>query len=908
MSEGMIKLNGYFYNLASKITATYVPRTPGKVNTGSDSFDKEQFLSNWIISDQRGGIGVDEMDESVHADRCHWTNCIIDYDGHIVLPRLATPVATLPAATAPSLTDGGMEIWTDSTHLTNWTASTGTVVQEATTKHGGTYSCEHDTNTYVYQAVSWLSAYAGRRFTFTCWVYTATATSVRLAIFDGSNITYGSYHAGNSAWAQLTVTAVLASTATALQVRIYHETGSSTVAYYDDAALSGTTPGTILGFTNFYGSLYLVQGAVLSKMNAGRTAFSAVYEFSASITAIFTGPNGSLLIYLGDATNYWYMTTAEAFTQTNINDATLGVLWDSKAWKQDADGNWWYSTDADSSATPTWTSRTGITDIVSQIERLGVGRDADGATVIYCSTNSWLKIWDNTNNKWLNTEVSLYGNQYHGKGFVYWNAGHYLSYGLGVKQYTPGSTASLTDVGLNRDGGLPTEYNGIIVKLTDGGDHLLALVDASLVSGTGQSGLYAYNGRGWKCWWSADENLESYMGGAITLTQSIYGDNWRAQSFTPSISHSINGVGLFGYSTGSPGTITVSIRAVDGNGQPTGSDLCSGTIDGDTLTGEVRWHNITFSSSYALTASTKYTIVVRALTGSAANRFNWHYLNPGTYSGGQYEESANAGSTWTGVSAADFYFIETPTAMHDCIVSSASSAYAAYWDCGGAVYYLDIPQGLSNPKYLSGTQTYAASGIYISPWFDADNQAFQKLSKAIVAYAKGITTTETVAIKYRVNKTATDRDTGWTTLETLNTTAEAGENIELIASGAGNSFNSFQFRLDLTRGSTNTATPDILALVLGYRLITQGNWMWSFRLLIDDSHNTTPLAKLTNLESAIESRTDVAFIYRHITDPDAAVVTANTHYVQVLRPQSLELTDKEFQGTIDMAVLEPWLP
>ena len=739
MIEGTVKLNGLWYNLASKIMGTYHSRMPGKVNTGPDEFDKENFLSNWIISDQRGGIGVDEMDESVHADRSWWTNCITDYDGHMTLPRLATAIETDLTLTAPTGHVDGASAWTSEA-----SAYDGNVATKATEA--------------AVPATSWSEFLEFTIASTNCWgarayitiAGSSASTKIDVDVYYGGawNHVIEQVYAGATSWNYAELTAVQA--VTACRVRIYNPTAGAADCYIHDVDffMESATTSTVFHFANFNSQLYLSQDDTLTRLNSARNAFIPIAVFAANITALLIGPNGSLLVYLGDTTVYQYMTaTTEIFTATNVNDATTGILWDSKAWKMDADGNWWHSTDADSSATPTWTSKAGITDVPAQIERLGIGIDANGNPIIYCSTNTWLKVYDFTNNKWINTAVKLYGNQYHGKGFVYWNNAHYLSYGIGVKSYTVGTTGTLSDVGLNRDGGLPAEYNGVIPRLIDGGDQLFALVDASLVTGTQQSGLYAFTGQAWQCWWA---------------------------------------------------------------------------------------------------------------------------------------DASNDG------------------AMNDAIVSSARSAYAVYFDCGGAIYYIDIPQGLSNPKYLTGTQTYATAGIYLSPWFDGGNQAFQKLVKAVVSYTKLVTTTETIIIKYRLNKTNTDRDTGWTTLATFDTTAENGAIVNQIASGAGLAFNTFQFRLDFARGSTTTLSPDMLALVMGHRLITQGNWSWTMTLAIDNSHNTSPATKWANLESAIESRTDVPFIYRF--DPD------ETHYVSFLSPQEIMAAGKEFDGHIQITVLEPWLP
>jgi hypothetical protein len=143
---------------------------------------------------------------------------------------------------------------------------------------------------------------------------------------------------------------------------------------------------------------------------------------------------------------------------------------------------------------------------------------------------------------------------------------------------------------------------------------------------------------------------------------SIYGSTWRAQTFTPSVAHTITSVKLMLWRTGSgPGTITVGIRATDGSGLPTGSDLCSGTIDGNTLTisSAGAWYEITFASGYDLSAGTQYAIVARAPGGDAGNRGYWRRdASSATYSGGNLLQSANSGSTWTPLADRDFMFEE----------------------------------------------------------------------------------------------------------------------------------------------------------------------------------------------------------------------------------------------------------
>jgi len=140
----------------------------------------------------------------------------------------------------------------------------------------------------------------------------------------------------------------------------------------------------------------------------------------------------------------------------------------------------------------------------------------------------------------------------------------------------------------------------------------------------------------------------------------LYGSLWKAQTFTPSVAHTITSVRLLLYREGAAGTITVGIRATSG-GQPSGIDLCSGTIAGSSLTTNTSgaWYEITLGSGYSLSASTQYAIVVRAAGGDASNRGLWRRDgSSATYSGGILLASADGGSTWTSLADRDFMFEE----------------------------------------------------------------------------------------------------------------------------------------------------------------------------------------------------------------------------------------------------------
>jgi hypothetical protein len=145
--------------------------------------------------------------------------------------------------------------------------------------------------------------------------------------------------------------------------------------------------------------------------------------------------------------------------------------------------------------------------------------------------------------------------------------------------------------------------------------------------------------------------------------KAIFDRHWRGQSFTPSTAHNITSVRLLLRRVLLPGEVTVSIRATAFS-VPTGPDLCSGTIDGNTLTtdGAGEWKEIIFDTQTLLLASTMYAIVIRAIDGDDNNNLRWRDDNSSpTYLLGWYLTSASSGARWDRWRETDMMFEEWGT-------------------------------------------------------------------------------------------------------------------------------------------------------------------------------------------------------------------------------------------------------
>lgn len=176
----------------------------------------------------------------------------------------------------------------------------------------------------------------------------------------------------------------------------------------------------------------------------------------------------------------------------------------------------------------------------------------------------------------------------------------------------------------------------------------------------------------------ADTLYQNYTTGHNAFL-NVFGAFWKAQTFTPSISHNITRIVLRVYRVGDPGEITIAITNTTA-GKPSGADLASGTAPTNAYTVEANgeWRTITLDTFPAVTASTQYAIVVKALGGDSANAIKWRLDSTSpTYSGGAKVFSTDSGSSWTIDTNQDFMFEEWGNATVPKFLAEGSSVGAS---------------------------------------------------------------------------------------------------------------------------------------------------------------------------------------------------------------------------------------
>ena len=534
-----VSLNSKRYKIEAPVREQMLNRFPGKITFGDYSYDNEQFLSNLNLSDQRGGILVEEMEESIHTDRCWWSTCNLAYKGHIILPRLATEVA--PPAYDDVIHNAGFEAWTGGVP-DNWTVSgddDDIDISQDADEDSGTYAVKWawesgdgtDFDELLYQDISWDVKYRNVLVTFAInykMEYenkALTEGDIKVEINDGVGTTASSGGESTS-YTSLSVTRRIHSTATRLRVQIRFTVDDAgdrdkDVAGWADTctlAFPSTSLATAALWENFNNNLYHIAGESLLKLNGAADGWTHIHDWVGETpSALKTTPDGYLMIGLGDSTVFDYMNTSESMaSHAAESGATFLIQWDGKMFKMDASGNMEYHTDI---TTNPWTdadSGGSLGDYNVTPKRLSLYRDSDGEVIVYCGTTKGLYAYDFGNSKWVETELSLPEHATCGLGLLHWRDAFYVSAGLDVHRYVVGQTAVIQQVGLNNDAGLPATRGGEIVEFIKGYNEMFALVDSTYEGASSRSTVMSYDGKGWQVFWMAGADNLAMRSGIVS--------------------------------------------------------------------------------------------------------------------------------------------------------------------------------------------------------------------------------------------------------------------------------------------------------------------------------------------------------------------------------------------------------
>ena len=230
----------------------------------------------------------------------------------------------------------------------------------------------------------------------------------------------------------------------------------------------------------------------------------------------------------------------------------------------------------------------------------------------------------------------------------------------------------------------------------------------------------------------------------------------------------------------------------------------------------------------------------------------------------------------------------------DGVIASTATTIRVYWANGttGAyyVYFIDLPAETLRPIKFSSS-TYQASGVIDSGYFDAGFPEWPKVAVSVQLVCSGMSANETCTVKYRK-----DTETSWTTLGTAITANGVTEFFfPNNTTPTGMEFKKIQFQRVLARGSTNTKTPVIEAMILNYYRVPDP--LYGFSALVDCTHGykgKTAQEMVEAMETAIATSTLVAFKY----------FPGTTRYVKLLNMVATETTGRGREGKYRISIAE----
>ena len=248
-------------------------------------------------------------------------------------------------------------------------------------------------------------------------------------------------------------------------------------------------------------------------------------------TIVFRDTTANYMIFARGSSGYTYTTDASTFTDMDVSghasrNVEYFTIWHGQLWGIDNEGvlKQWAS---GPTANPTEKGALPLPD--GYVTSLFIYRDAAGTPIIYAGTKVGLWAFDETNNRWEETELRLPFHTNSGKGTVVWRDAIYFPAGNAIYKYQTGSnTAVVSLVGFDRDHGIPEAYAGQVVKLIGTHNDLIAFVNADIdtsytvfatgrqasgmggastvVSGTGTSAILGFNDVAWEVKWTGADN------------------------------------------------------------------------------------------------------------------------------------------------------------------------------------------------------------------------------------------------------------------------------------------------------------------------------------------------------------------------------------------------------------------
>lgn len=241
---------------------------------------------------------------------------------------------------------------------------------------------------------------------------------------------------------------------------------------------------------------------------------------------------------------------------------------------------------------------------------------------------------------------------------------------------------------------------------------------------------------------------------------------------------------------------------------------------------------------------------------------------------------------------------ESDTANQEIVSIHVSRivAYRAWLGFNNRVWYIRLNQNNKNPKQISGWQYDATAAIHKTPWFDAGQHEVDLTALECIVDTRDCTANETVRVRYALNY----NDASYTTLGTISSNGRTVFTFpdNGTSANAGQDFQAIRIELLLSRGGTDTLSPDVTTVLLIYRKKLRTKWLNTFTLNLTERANGTPKEQRARIVTAIEATRLVEVTFR---DDDG---NTRNFYCDLVAPQGEEQTGRVETGQIIVTAVE----
>lgn len=254
------------------------------------------------------------------------------------------------------------------------------------------------------------------------------------------------------------------------------------------AANSGIgTDETVQFVAELGSSVYSIAGSKTYRYADSDDTWSAnLNSFASAPTDVLTCPLNGVETLIVAQSGAAVDSTADGTTWTDETSTTTDVsfiTWDvarGYVWGIDTSGNTYFT----SNLTNGWTQTATMRLTRGVPTKLFMGPGPSDEDLLYAATQIGLYVYDNANERWVATKLTLPFHDQNGTGSTVFRDSIYVNAGLAVYKYVPDTQTIITLVGPDRDDGIPQNYQGATRSLAGTHTELMLLIDGSNTSGT----------------------------------------------------------------------------------------------------------------------------------------------------------------------------------------------------------------------------------------------------------------------------------------------------------------------------------------------------------------------------------------------------------------------------------------